>query len=59
MPVAITQASLSYVWPLAKGGILVAVPGKHLAAAPIVLVFIDSAGFHVCPYGFNTILPLI
>lgn len=48
MPVAITQA-------LAKDGILVAVPGKHLAAAAIALVVIDSPG--AC--GFNAILPLL
>lgn len=48
MPVAIAQA-------LAKDGILVAVPGKHLAAAAVALVVIDLAG--AC--GFNAILPLL
>lgn len=59
MPVDITQGSFSDVWPLAKGGVLVAVPGKHLAGAPVVQMFIDSAGSHVCPYGSNAILLLL
>lgn len=56
--VAITQASLCCVWPLAKGGVLVTVLGKHHAAVPIVLLFIDSAGSHMCPHVFNAVLPL-
>lgn len=59
MPVVIPWASFSCVRPLEKGGIFIAVPGEHLVAAPIVLAFIDSTGSHLCPYGFNAILPLL
>lgn len=56
---ACSHHSGSCVWSLPKGGSAVAVPGKHLPAAPVVLVFIDSAGSPVCPYVFNAILPLL
>lgn len=50
---ACSHHSGSCVWSLPKGDCAVAVPGKHLAAAPAVLVFIDSAGSPVCPHVFN------
>lgn len=56
---ACSHHSGSCVWSLLKSGSAVAVPAKHLAAAPVALVFVDSAGSPVCPYGFNAILPLL